>query len=337
MDFLFGKNIQVGLDVGNDMLKWAAVDRRKGLCYVWQAPLFPERSAQKDRPAEDQLRKSMADLIKQCKAANGKTWNKTVTCPVYGQGVIHGYIESDVRTQKDLKFAVTSTLLKDLPYALEDFELNCLSVPPLTEAHPMAAFYAVVPRETIELARSRVEACGLKLGGVVASPIALAREFGHNRPDDPEFWALVHSGFEWTQVIVVRGTHPYYVREIPVAGGSFTYAFQMGEQVSWQVAEQNKRAYDCYESREHFTEPFVRRFLDEVKKSLDHFKGKYGKPVSKVAFSGGSACWRGLAKRLGEHLKTEVMLDGWRQIRPDQPRPEDEALLHKVSLGLALE
>lgn len=336
MDFLFGKNVQVGLDLGNDLLKWAAVDRRKGQCYVWQGALFPERNAQKDRPAEDELRKTLGELIRRCKADQGKIWNKSVTVPVYGQGVIHGYIESDVRTEKDLKFAVTSTLLKDLPYALEDFELNCLSVPPISEQHSMAAFYAVVPRESIELARSRVESAGLKLAGVVATPIALARELGHNRPDDPEFWALVHSGFEWTQVVIVRGTSPYYVREIPVAGGAFTYAFQMGEQVSWQVAEQNKRAYDCYESREHFAEPFVKRFLDEVKKSLDHFQGKYGKAVSRVALSGGTASWRGLSRRLSEHVKLEVTLDGWRQIRPDQPRPEDEALLHKVSLGLAL-
>lgn len=340
MDFLFGSKIVASLDIGQENLKWAAIDQRKGSCHVWQAEMFPERSNRKDILEEDAVIKRLATLVPECQKAV-PVWNKKVICTAYGSKVFYGYLEFGKTNTKYLKQAVVSGLLNTLPYPLDELEVKVTGVETLSgRSDHSAAFYGLVHKSLVEKLRRRVEACGLTLEDTSLIPNALSKAWGKNRGSDSgEFVALVNIGFEKTMVVVAKSQQPFSVREVPIGGSQFTYSFQIEEQLTWKAAEEKKRAYNVFESREHFVEPDLRKWLDELKKSIGHFESKFGEwghKVAKVVLSGGGACWQGLDKRIEEFLKLPVLVDGWGDIRPVEPRSEQEALLQKISIGSCL-
>lgn len=341
MDFLFGSKISAAIDIGSHTFKWAAVDRKKGLCYVWHEEIMPERESRKDVLPEDALQTRLQSLVQKCQAANS-VWNKQVTASASSHQIFYGYLEVNKIQPKDLKFSVTNQLLPRLPRPLEELEILCLPVSPLSgRADRSGAFYAMIPQEVVDLSRRRVEACGLKLSGLGVIPVALARCWGRNLPPGSglaeEMVALVHLGFERTTVVMARGDTPYGVRDFQPAAGHFTYAFQVGQQSSWRQAEEARRNYNVAQQREHFIEPDLRKWLGEVERSLQHFRSKHKEfPLTRVVLSGGGACWPGLVERVEESLHLPVQADSWSHLRPTTICSEQEALLHKVSIGCAL-
>lgn len=336
MDFLFGNKIVASLDIGSYSVKWAAIDRKRGLCHVWHGELFPERENRRDTLSEEQLLARLPALLQECQKTV-KVWNKSVALSIAGSKVFHGYLELVPTTPKNLKFCVISALLNSLPMEFDAMETLCVGVPPLSgREDKSAAFYALLPSEYVERSRKRAEVCGLKCEQADDVAISLARAWGRNSSRADEMVALVHIGFERTTVLLARGGNPYYVRDFAPAGAQFTYAFQVGLQVSWAEAERRKRAYNVFDGREFYIEPDLRKWLEEVRRSLEHARSKHNLEAARVALSGGGAAWPGLPQRTEQFLGIPCELDGWDRLQPTQPLASHEAVVHKVSLGLAL-
>lgn len=337
---MFGKKARVGIDVGNFSLKVAAIEPRSRSCYVWQGELFPHRETQYQDLKTQELADRVKALLERAQASL-PSWNKGVSTALQGEAVQCGYLELPKLSAKEATTAVTSALHRELPFPVEDSHVTTIAVTPLSgQSGKMALFYAAVKKAAATQRAKLLEYCDLAPKAIEVSAVALCREFERNHKLKPgAFYALVDVGFEYSQVVITRDGMPYYLRDFPLAGKQFTYAFQMATQISWDKAEQYKREYQIG-AKDFAIEPFLQDWTEEVQRSLQHFAGRHPDldiAYEKVFLSGGTAHWKGLDSRLQQTLGVSVARDGWDQFEPARGgAAEDEAGCYKVALGLAL-
>ncbi len=330
---MFGRKVQVGLDIGSHSLHWAAMEARTSICDTWSAPIFPERTSKDDVLSTVDLAKRLRTILGQAEKKT-KLWNKNVVVGVQGFGVASGYLEFPPLKDAELELAILTSVTRDIPFPMDTMELVHLPVTSLTPGKT-AVFYSVWKKTQAQRLRQLCEACDLRPKRMEATGIALTRELFNNRALKPDaFYAIVNLGYELTQIILVRGGYPYYLRDIPVGGRDITYAVQIGSQVSWREAEDIKRRYPLFELT-HTAGPLLSELSYELSRSLVYFRKRFKvEKVEAIYLSGGSVRLSDFSDWLEEELRLPVRLDGWERLKTRQTDSNPE--VHKVAVGLAL-
>ncbi|MEQ8190734.1 MAG: pilus assembly protein PilM, partial [Candidatus Eremiobacterota bacterium] len=87
-------------------------------------------------------------------------------------------------------------------------------------------------------------------------------------------------------------------------------------------------------------EPFMIKWLDEVKKSLGFFNKQFRSQsvsIEKIFLSGGTALMKGLDRRLSEHINIPVEADTWDKIKVDSKFTQTvEPVKFKLAAGLVI-
>jgi len=335
---MFKKPLKIGLDIGQFSLKCALLEGNSQIKALWEKEIMPERTSQDQTLNELDRTSRICALLKEC-PKEIPLFSQPVATALEGEGVISQYMELPPLSKNEVDLAVTSKIIKLIPFPIGQVKISFLQVPPLTKTEKVTSvFWIAARKDNIEKTVKLFNNCGLSVGSLETPVLPLAREFAfnHKMPKD-QFYALVNVGYRWTQVVIVREGFPYFSREIPIAGKTFTYAFQMGTQSAWGEAEKYKLNYDA-RGREPQIESFLQRWLDEVQKSLGFFANRLNQEntkIEQVFLSGGGGEWQGLEKRLSDYLKIPVAVDSWEQItdRTREKHPGD----FKVAVGLALE
>ena len=337
---MFKRHLTAGLDIGQHYIKVVTFNSRKGrIRELWRAELFPERQSREQILQGEKLRRRLAELLKSCQK-ECRTFGRSVNTAIQGEGTVYSYLELPPLSDRELEVAVPSQAIRILPFPIDQVNLSYIKVPPInTKEKKLAVFLVAAPKLMVNTMKLLLKSLNLKPESLDTPVLALTREFvrNHKLPRD-QFFVLIGVGFRFTQVVVLRDGFPYYAREFDLAGRDFTYAFQMGLQTSWEEAEKYKLSYNVARKQVEI-EPFLTRWVDEVKKSLGFFRVKFSNqappPVQSVYLSGGTAAWKGLAERLSESLNLPVTVDDWEQIpSPDEPH---QGCVFKVAVGLALE
>ena len=285
------RRTSTGLDIGEYNVKFSIIEADGGrIRNLWHEEVMPERQSQNDALDEATLRERLETLgaSVRMKFPNVK---KPVSTPIQGESVVCQYLELPQVSPKELDLAVNSMARRHVPFPMESVSISYMSVPQLSRgAKRSAVFFIAVEKSAVQRMQTLVSTMGFELKRPEITPLALVREFSrnHDTPKD-QFTALLHIGFRQTYFIVLRQHNPYYVRNFTPAGRDFTYAFQMGNQSSWEAAEHVKRNYNCLD-RDVSVEPFLLRWLEEVKRSMEFFRTQVlsaDDGVSQVFMSGG--------------------------------------------------
>lgn len=339
---MFARRVSAGLDIGEFAVKYALVEPGTNRVKVLRhAEIMPERQTQNDALTGE----AYAERIKAIVADLQRGINnppRAVCTAVAAEGTVCRYVEMPPLAPRELETAVPSIARKHVPFPMDSVVLTYVAVPQLSVGEKKTGvFFVAVKRHEVDRLTSLVNQCGLEAKRIGVAPLALARELARNHelPRD-RFSVLLHVAYRVTTFIALREQYPYYVREFAPAGRSFTYAFQMGNQSTWEAAEQLKRNYDVAE-RDISLEPFLLRWLDEVKRTIQYFSEQFGRSASEIQriyLSGGGGGLKGLATRLQETVMTEVVVDEFNRIRLDgeKLRP-GEAGQYKLAVGMALE
>ena len=335
---MFKKPLKIGLDIGQFSLKCALLEGNSQIKALWEKEIMPERTSQDQALKEQDRPNRICALLKEC-PKEIPLFSQPVATALEGAGVISQYMELPPLNKSEIEVAVSSKVIKIIPFPISQVKISFFQVPPLTKTEKVTSvFWIAARKDNIDKIVKLLKGCGVTPASLETPVLPLAREFAfnHRMPKD-QFYALVNVGFRWTQVVIVREGFPYFSREIPIAGKTFTYAFQMGTQSAWGEAEKYKLNYDT-QGREPQIESFLQRWLDEVQKSLGFFANQLNQEntkIEQVFLSVGGAEWPGLEKRLSDYLKIPVAVDSWEQItdRTQKKHPGD----FKVAVGLALE
>ncbi|MHC9538803.1 MAG: pilus assembly protein PilM [Vulcanimicrobiota bacterium] len=339
---MFWKHRGIGLDIGTESIKLTYLDSDRGLIEnKWSCPILPLRISKDDIPTKEDIQRCIGDVIRECQK-EVQSFKRHVSASIQGGGSITKYIELPLLKPKELAVAVPSAAIRHIPFPMEKITLSFIQMPQIsTKEKKTGIFFIAEQNEFIENLKGIINASGLELNRLETPSLPLTRLFGKNhRMPRESFHAIVHTGFKFTHVIVFRDRYPYFAREFALGGRDFTYAFQMGYQISWKEAEEKKAGYDALQ-REIGIEPFFARWLDEIKKSLTFFAKSFNTEdltVHKVFLSGGGAAMINIDKRLEEHLGIPVQIDSLEHIKFKNPQSRD--LFHgtyAVATGLALE
>lgn len=327
---IFGKKIHIGLDIGTYSLQWAAYESRSNKCEVWRAPIHSHKIEGLEDPSYGE---KLSSLLSICEAKTS-LWSRSVVLGVQGVGVISGYLEFPELKESELEMAVLSSVSREIPFAIDTMEVVHLPVAPLVKGKT-AVFYSVWPKTETQRLTEICEACDLKVKRIEATGIGLTRELFRNRALDPgRFYSILNIGHEVTQVIMVRGGYPYYLRDIPVGGRDITYAMAVGGQISWEEAEALKQSAPLFE---FFSTagPALGELSYEIVRSYKYFMRQFKvDSVEKVFLSGGSSLTPDLPEWLEGELEIPIQSESWEKLQPR--KNEGEPQLNKVAIGLAL-
>lgn len=339
---MFRKKISIGLDLGQYSVKFAALNPDNGrIEKLRQLQLNPDRQSREETLPGDELCRRIDRFVKDCHKEGGDCKGAVKTA-IQGEDTICRYLELPPLSKKELEIAIPSQAMKFIPFPMSSISFSWLSVPPvMTGGKKNAIFFVATLKKTVEEISGTLKNCGFEISRIEVPVLPLVREFSKNY-DLPKnsFQALVHVGDRFTHVVILRDRYPYYSREISLAGRDFTYALQMGSQSSWKEAEEAKKVFDA-KTNDVAMEPFLLRWMAEVKKSLDFFKSQFSEvspELTRIFLSGGSAYMKNLTQRLSEHLDLPVSVNTWNRIEGDKKDSDlAGAAALKVAVGLAME
>ncbi|MEK7765848.1 MAG: type IV pilus assembly protein PilM [bacterium] len=171
---------------------------------------------------------------------------------------------------------------------------------------------------------------GLRPAIVDVDAIALenAVDLGRNR-EQPDTVLCVNVGATTTNICVVEDGVSKVVRDVFIAGASFTRALQRNLQVDYKTAETLKQKYGIMvrgesgeveqpyqgEEADKFVEvstvlaPVVKELLTEIQRSVEYFlsqAGEHERRIDRILLSGGSARLRSLDKAFAKYLNVPV-------------------------------
>jgi type IV pilus assembly protein PilM len=337
---IFKKQLKAGLDIGQDSFKYVLLDEDRGIIhYGREKKILPKRDRKDYLITGEELTERLKAFLSACQKDCQK-YNNNVNTAIQGEGTICQYIDLPKLTKKELDVAVPSQAMKYIPFPMETISLSYITVPSIKkEENKTGIFFVAAQKKSVEDMKNILEQCGLQIEGMETPVISLVREWARNHGKKDNFYALVHTGFRLTQVIILKDRHPYYCREFSIAGRDFTYAIQMGEQISWEEAEVYKMSYDATQ-KDVSMEPFMIKWLDDVKKSLGFFNKQFqnqSSSINQVFLSGGTALMKGLDMRLSEHINIPVICDTWDKIKVDSKFTQTvEPVKFKLAAGLVL-
>lgn len=328
---LFGRRFQIGLDIGRYAVHLASVDISSGKALAYSSVLHPERSGRDDYLSSESTADILTALLERHDSLIQRA-KRQVVLGIQGTPVMTGLIHLPKLNEQELELAVLSTVTREVPFPMDSLEVSHLPVKSL-EPGKTAVFYSAWRKVASSKILDLVNQCGLKPLRMETTGVALARELYRNRPLDPEkFYAIVNIGFEVTQIIMVKGGYPYYLRDIPVGGRDITYSVQMVSQVSWAEAEQVTQTLPLYELL-HSSGPILNEIQYEIRRTFDYFCLNFPcERVSGVYLSGGVSLIPDLSDWFEDELSLDVVVETWQKIDGRDSR----APLYKVAVGLAL-
>lgn len=326
--------MQLGIDLGSFALKVCCLDRSGTTCTVSQVPLFPQRTAKEQELTSSELSGLACNHIERVARESGKNSPK-IHLALEDATAATGYVEVPRLSREQLKLALPTAVARDIPYPLAEVDLYPFEVPAVHRVEQLGFFFLAVPQSTLAARKAIFQQGGLEVAACEPALLALVRGMSRNRKfAAEEVTVVVVCGFRTTHVLLLQGGHPYFGRDFGLAGADFTYAFQMGDQVSWLEAESSKLAYHVGE-KDFKVESFVQRWLTEVQRSLKFARQKFARLTpERVILTGGTALWTGLAARLSEALELEVVVDQWHDLQPSAVNGAGEIVFYQQALGL---
>lgn len=329
---IFGRKIEVGVDIGTYSLQWAAVDLRTRKSEVWRSPIYPTPAIEHPREGFE-FNTRLVSLLSECEKSS-KFWSRLAVVGIQGAGVTSGYLEFPKLKDDEIEVAVMSSVSREIPFPLETMDFVHLPVGSLNKGRT-AVFYSVWPKSETRRLTSICEACDLRIERIEPTGVALTRELFRNRVLDPdEFYCILNIGHEVTQVVMVKAGYPYYLRDIPIGGKDMTEAISLRRKISFDKAEEIK--IDLPLSKLMTSLRGVLSELSrEISRTLKYFQRTFHRDrVPQIYLSGGGGLIKNCPAWLEEELGVPVVIEGWEGLKPQEI--SKTAALNKVALGLAL-
>ena len=329
----WSKKVPLGLDVGGHSVKFCSLESSGASCTVSLEVLRPSRTQREEDLTGAELGQRVHELMGKIPKLKSKA-NWQIYLALAGPSLSAGYLEFPALTAAQLEVASPSAVAREIPHPLN--EVRVFTVPVAAQQPGgKGVFFVAAPHSALDAQTKMLSQTGLEIAGCEPALLAMIRGLTRNQPQTAdEVCALVSCGFRTTTVVLLKGGSPYFSRDFRIAGSDFTYAFQMGQQVSWAEAEQMKLAYNVGEKDFHI-ESFVQKWLNEVKRSLDYAAKKFPLwTAQRVVLTGGSAMWKGLPERLGDFLQLPVARQQWQQLKATSATSPSDIVLYDTALGL---
>jgi type IV pilus assembly protein PilM len=244
--------------------------------------------------------------------------------------------------EKELDGAIRYEGSQVIAFNIDDsYSDHCLMQP--AESHPkfMDILFVAARKDAVDGRAKLLEGAGLEPRVIGVDALVLLDSL-LRRDDLAETFGVINIGALNTSIGITRANAVPFVRDIEIAGSSYTAAiasalsidFDEAEKIKITAIEQDPEAYRAAEG-------VTRRLVKELSRSLVYYQTRgNGSPVNELFLCGGSSALPGIREAIAEMLNVEVK--HWsplEEVEIDDARFDTEAVSRLspiVSLAAAL-
>ena len=362
--FLLGeKQGVIGLDIGSNSIKYVKVhyDGLNGKLVDFGTANFPRSEDGKPISGDER-----ADFVAN-KFARQKTTKYDLNTAVFGPQTSIRHVILPKVAKKELRDAVIWNVKKDLPFSIENSQMDFTVVGELEEkgVPKLSVVSAIAEKPVVDAHLAFLEKAKLRPSRIQADPLAIFNTFAMcMAKDQVRNAAIIHIGAKTSYIIFVGEGQLQFARELSIGGDDIsgemlgTVSTESGMvRIGWDDAEQMKRDYGIPEDgAEGVTSlgiglnqvraimlPVLERLMTQIQCSIDYYKSKFqfGDP-DRVYLSGGAAMMKNIVKFMSENLGKEThIVNPFQIFSLGEHLKADDALMrlspaYTVACGLAL-
>ena len=326
MDFLGGRSDSlIGVDIGTHSVKVIQLDdASEGLRVQHLAVVRYEEM------------ESLEQAVSSAFAESGVATRK-VACSVAGPSVAVRHLQFPDLSPEELKGAVWWEGEQIIPFSMTEVYTDFQILGKDEESGMHDVVFVAAARDLVNARSTLVRECGLDMRVLDVDGLAMVNEV-HVEVEGQGAVAVVNVGARGTTLSIVDGGGIPFVRDILIAGNSFTEAISTAMEVPEREAEAMKtgdvhalspRAVDEMEAQ-------IRRLTEEVRTSLRYYGSHQEREVERILLTGGSSKLSLLSRLMSDELGISVEV--WNPLEGvgmEEGLPSEYGPELCVALGLA--
>jgi len=351
----------VGIDIGTHSIKLVGL---KGAPGRWSLAKYAisEIPVGSIEELSSEERKAVMTSTLRNMLSSTRIRTRKVATSVSGNAVIVRYVRFPRMSPSDLEKTIQFEAEPYIPFDIREVNISThILGDVMEEGQPkMETVLVGAKKELLEERMEIVEGAGLKTLIIDVDAFALENAYEITRDKErAETVMLLNLGATTSNINILENGISKIVRDIFIAGSSFTRAVHKNLQVEYSEAENLKRKYGltltgAEEELESIAAkdetkvqvstilmPLVRELVGEVRRSIDYYQAQTGgeKSVDRIMLSGGSSKLNNLDKFLSDELGLPVDINNpFRGIDTTRIRDTDwqeQAPVYAVAVGLA--
>ncbi|NLB35347.1 MAG: type IV pilus assembly protein PilM [Elusimicrobia bacterium] len=318
LNILPGRKNVIGVDIGSSSVKLlelkATGARINPVSYAEE-----KISLDIELKSPDERRQHYVSALKKA-LARGKFKTKNAAVSLSGNSVIVRFVQFPKMSQEELKKTLQFEAEPHIPFDIADVYLDAQIIGDIEEDGQiqMETILVAAKKELVEYKLDLLEAAGLRPSVVDVDAFAVENAYEALHKDEANQTIMIlNIGASVTNINIIDQGVSKVVRDINIAGNSFTKAINTALQIDLNKAEALKKKYGLTGKGESDIPKRIQQALlssvggliSEVDRSLDFFAGQSagrGSSVDYILLSGGSSALKGLASLIKKEINLPV-------------------------------
>jgi type IV pilus assembly protein PilM len=319
LKFLGRRKNLVGIDIGSYSVKIVSLRKNGDQWALQQWAMIPyndETGA--DIPLSD--RKDQIITLLQTYLKTPGLAAKRVATSVSGNSVIVRYVKMAKMSRADLSKSLKFEAEPYIPFNIEDVSLGFQVIGDVVEDGQVQMDTVIVAakKESIDTRIDILRGAGLQPAILDVDAFAIENAFESTNPmTSTETVMFINIGSSFTNMSIVEKGVSRVVRDVSIAGSTFTKAIQNQLQCDFKVAEQKKMSVGLDPASEDTDAAVVvevltavtRDLITEIQRSMDFYISQGSdRSIARLYLCGGGAGLKGLESAISSDLHMEVSL-----------------------------
>ncbi len=272
---------------------------------------------------------------------------KEVNISISGENVVARYVSLPKMNEIELKKAMAFKLEDHIPFKPDEVYIDYYPMgEEKSSKNRLMVFLVAVKKDFLDERLTIIRQAGLEPKLVTIDALAVKTNFYHNYPNKNQTnIAVLNIGDNITNLLIIQGQMPYFVRDTRFGGDIITAAIKSKMEISEKDAQELKINLKSAPPNvlEIVKTTLINNLLNEIFVSLEFYENLTERRIEEIYITGGSSQLSGLTEFLAEYLNLNVfVLDPIKNI-PFSPRvSKDTNALQLIpylttAIGLALE
>lgn len=283
------KEFHIGLDIGTRLIKTAEVlseGNTKTLTKFHFVEIdFP--------PTKEKVTEALKALLENFQPAV-----KSVNISLSAPSAIVRFINMPKMKEEDLKNSLRFEAEKYIPFNINEVLIAaCILEENLEEKNQMRVLLAAAKKDIVNSRIDVLKEIGLSVAVIDIDSFACFNAFceSFDTLDPVKSMALLNIGYTQTNIVISRGSQPFFTRDIQIGGKDIAKA--IAKELSIEEKDADKFILDPKDKGPQVYETskaVLNNLVDETRLSFGYYENQHGKAIDEIYISGGVARLNGI-------------------------------------------
>ncbi|MFH1857263.1 MAG: type IV pilus assembly protein PilM [Candidatus Omnitrophota bacterium] len=331
---MFKNKTIIGLDIGTSSIKLAEVRKDKDGIKLTRARFLELNANEKKEPALAVNRILKLEKINFAKAI----------IAISGKSVFSRFVKLPKLTEQKLDKIIAFEAQQQIPFPLEEVIWDYQRIKKAEADGQISVALVAVKKDIVEHLVRELFRANIDIQTIDVAPYALYNALDFR--DGLEDLVVLDIGAKTTNIVISREGR-VWTRNLPIAGDDITKAIAKGLDISFESAEQKKRAEGIIFIDEEsvspnhaskFIAPVLTDLLTEVSRSIGYYKSQFdGAAFKGIVLTGGTSKLKNIDKFFENNLKLKACFcDYLKKLKPTPGLLKGDLLQYQHLMGVAI-